>query len=130
MYKGAKMCLTWPIWHYAFPDAKWIIVRRRTGDIVDSCIKTGFMRAFSREIFRKAVGVDNERDGWLWWVHQHEKRFIEMINEGINIKIIWPERMVQGDYSQIMEMIDWLGLKWNSEVLSFIDPKLWKARRR
>jgi len=44
MYKGAKMCLTWPAWHHAFPNAKWIIVRRRIGDIVNSCIRTGFMR--------------------------------------------------------------------------------------
>ena len=27
-YKGAKMCLIWPIWHKAFPEAEWIIVRR------------------------------------------------------------------------------------------------------
>jgi len=42
MYKGAKMCLTWKMWHHAFPHAKWIIVRRRTGDIVNSCLRTGF----------------------------------------------------------------------------------------
>lgn len=130
MYKGAKMCLTWPIWHYAFPDAKWIIVRRRTGDIVSSCLKTNFMRAFQRKQFRQAIGAVNERDGWTWWVQQHENRFIEMMTEGLNCKIIWPERMVQGDYSQIMETIDWLGLEWKSEVLNFIDPKLWKSRTK
>ena len=128
-YKGAKMCLKWPVWNYAFPDAKWIIVRRRTGDIVQSCLKTGFMRAFSRRIFQKAVGACSEAEGWLWWVRQHEKRFVEMINAGLNCKIVWPERMVYGDYRQMMETIDWLGLEWKSEVLSFIDPKLWKARK-
>ena len=129
-YKGAKMCLIWPVWHYAFPDAKWVIVRRRTGDIVNSCLKTGFMRAFSRKEFQRAVGVDNEADGWIWWVRQHEKRFVEMIDAGLNCKIVWPERMVNGDYRQMMETMEWLGLEWNSEVLSFIDPKLWKARRK
>ena len=130
MYKGAKMCLMWPIWNYAFPNAKWIVVRRRTGDIVNSCLKTGFMQAFRKASFRKAVGVKNERDGWVWWVHQHENRFVEMITEGLNVKIVWPERMVQGDYRQMMEVVEWLGLSWKSEVLSFIDPKLWKARRK
>ena len=129
-YKGAKACLLWPIWHHAFPNAKWIIVRRRTGDIIQSCLKTSFMRAFQREAFRKAVGVDNEADGWKWWVRRHEERFIEMITEGLNCKMVWPERMVQGDYQQIMETIDWLGLEWKSEVLSFIDPKLWKSRQK
>ena len=129
-YKGAKMCLTWPIWNFAFQDAKWIIVRRRTGDIVTSCMKTDFMRAFRNPKYQREVGADNEREGWLWWVHQHEKRFVEMIETGLNVKMIWPERMVYGDYKQIMEMVDWLGLEWKSEVLSFVDPKLWKARRR
>lgn len=132
MYKGAKMCLTWPVWHYAFPDAKWIIVRRRTGDIVNSCIKTNFMRAFQRQQFREAIGVKTEQAGWLWWVHEHEKRFVEMINEGLNVKVIWPDRMVSGNYSQIYETIEWLGLKWNDKVvkiLEFVDPKLWHSRK-
>lgn len=128
-YKGAKMCLTWPLWHYAFPNAKWIIVRRKTGDIAKSCCKTGFMKAFMHKQNQKSVGVDNERDGWIWWVHQHEQRFREMLDEGLNCKIIWPERMVSGDYQQLMETIDWLGLEWSSKVMEFIDPKLWKARK-
>jgi hypothetical protein len=130
MYKGAKMCLTWPIWNHAFPDAKWIIVRRRSGDIADSCLKTNFMRAFQSTNFQNAVGVNNERDGWLWWVNKHLERFNEMMNEGLNIKIIWPERMINGDYSQLYEAIEWLGLKWNTKALSFIDPKLWHSRKK
>ena len=128
-YKGAKMCLTWPMWHHAFPDAKWIIVRRRTGDIVESCIKTGFMRAFAKQEFRHMVGAKDEREGWLWWVHQHLERFREMMDEGLNCRIVWPERMVSGDYSQLMETIDWLRLEWNSSVLAFVDPKLWRSRQ-
>lgn len=128
MYKGAKMCLFWPVWHYAFPDAKWIVVRRKTSDIIKSCLKTNFMKAFSRPAVQKAVGVTSEWDGWLWWVHQHEDRFREMINEGLNVKVVWPERMVDGNYQQIQETVEWLGLQWNSEALSFVDSKLWKAR--
>ena len=128
MYKGAKMCLIWPVWNYAFPNAKWIVVRRRTGDIVSSCCKTGFMRAFRNAQFQRAVGAKDEREGWLWWVHQHERRFVEMIEAGLNVKVVWPELMVHGDYSQLYETLDWLGLKWKSEVLTFVDPKLWRAR--
>ena len=130
MYKGAKMTITWPVWHYAFPNAKWIVVRRRTGDIINSCLKTSFMRAFANPVNRKRVGVETERDGWLWWVRQHEQRFVEMIQEGLNVKVVWPERMVTGDYQQMYEAIEWLGLEWSSEIYNFIDPKLWKARRK
>ena len=129
MYKGAKMCLMWPLWHYAFPNAKWIIVRRRTGDIVQSCMKTAFMRAFAREEACKAVGAKDAREGWLWWIHQHEDRFREMMNEGVNCKVVWPERMVTGDYEQLYETLEWLGLRWQTNALEFIDSKLWHSRR-
>jgi len=129
-YKGAKACLMWPIWAHAFPDAKWIIVRRRSADIANSCINTSFMRAFQRESFRQQVGAADEREGWLWWVHEHEKRFVEMIEHGMNVKQVWPERMVQNDFSQMMETIDWLRLPWNNTALEFVSPKLWKTRRK
>ena len=125
-YKGAKMCLLWPIWHFAFPNAKWIIVRRRTADIIRSCQKTSFMRAFVNPNNQKAVGAKDEREGWLWWVHQHEQRFVEMIQAGLNVKIVWPERMVTGDYQQVWETVEWCGLEWNNGIYNFISPKLWK----
>jgi hypothetical protein len=128
MYKDSELGLMWKVWDYAFPDAKWIVVRRKTSDIVYSCTKTTFMRAFKEEANRKLIGANSEDEGWLWWVHEHEKRFSEMITDGVNCKVVWPERMVNGDYAQMYETIEWLGLKWNSGVLSFIDPKLWKAR--
>lgn len=129
MYKGAKMCLMWPAWHYAFPHAKWVIVRRKTPHIINSCVRTGFMRAFARLDAQRKVGAKSEEEGWLWWVHQHEQRFVEMMTQGLNIKVVWPERMVDGDYGQLKELLEWLGLEWKSEILSFIDPKLWKARQ-
>jgi hypothetical protein len=127
-YKGAKACLFWPVWYYAFPRAKWIVVRRRTGDIVTSCMQTGFMRAFTTEKNQRRVGAKSERDAWIWWVRQHEKRFVEMIQTGLNVKQIWPDHIVDGDYSGLYETIEWLGLRWNEEVLNFVDPKLWTAR--
>lgn len=98
------------------------------GIVVHNC-KTGFMRAFDRTFAQRAVGVKNAHDGWLWWVHQHEKRFREMVDAGLNVKIVWPERMVDGDYSQMKETIEWLGLVWkDQEVKDFIEPKLWKSK--
>lgn len=129
-YKGAKMCLIHPVWSYAFPNAKWIIVRRRTGDIINSCMNTGFMNAYAREDVQKAVGVENERDGWLWWIHQHEKRFREMIESGLNCKVVWPERAVNGDYAQLMEMIDWVNLEWDSKVFDYLEPRLFHSRQK
>lgn len=116
-YKGARNCLTWPVWHYAFPNAKWVIVRRRSSDIAESCLKTSFMNAYSTH------------EEWIKWIHHHEQCFVEMIQAGLNVKTIWPERMVKGNYEQAYELIEWLGLKWRSEeVMQFVEPRLWKAR--
>jgi Uncharacterized protein conserved in bacteria len=116
-YKGAKMCLNWPVWHYAYPNAKWVIVRRRSADIAKSCLNTSFMNAYSTH------------QEWIGWVNHHEKCFVEMIQAGLNVKMVWPERLVHGNYEQLYELIDWLGLTWKSqEVINFIDPKLWKAK--
>lgn len=118
-YKGARNCLTWPVWHFAFPNAKWVIVRRRSADIAESCLKTSFMNAYSTY------------EEWIKWINHHENCFVEMIQAGLNVKMVWPERMVRGDYEQIYELIEWLGLTWKSEqVMEFIEPKLWKSRRK
>jgi hypothetical protein len=129
-YKGAKICQHWPVWDNAFPASKYVIVRRKTSDIINSCIRTGFMRAFNRLQAQRAVGAKTEWEGWLWWVHQHEERFREMITEGLPVMEVWPERMVDGDFSQVKEMVEWLELEWDEDkVRQFIDPKLWKAKQ-
>lgn len=118
-YKGPKTCLIWPVWNYAFPNAKWVIVRRRSADIAYSCLHTGFMRAYK------------DHDGWIKWINHHEEKFVEMIEAGLNVKVIWPERIVKGNYEQVYEIIEWLGLTWKSkEVIDFIEPKLWKAKQK
>lgn len=63
MYKGAKMCLFFPVWAQSFPEARWIIVRRPDKDIISSCLRTSFMRAYK------------DRAGWQGWVDVHKKRF-------------------------------------------------------
>lgn len=130
MYKCAKMSLLWPIWQYAFPNSKWVIVRRKTADIVNSCTKTGFMTAFANKKIQEKVGVKNEKDGWIWWVRKHEDKFVEIIKAGLNVQMVWPERMVNADYEQMMHTVEWLGLQWNGKaVIDFIEPKFWKSRK-
>lgn len=128
--KASRMAQMWPVWHYAFPNARWIIVRRKSPDIIQSCIKTGYMKTFKDPVNLIRVKVQTEEEGWLWWIHQYEKKFVEMIEAGVNCKQIWPERMVHGDYQQIYETLEWLGLKWNSKIVETIDPMLNKSRRK
>ncbi len=129
MYKSNRIAQTWPLWSLSFPNAKWIIVRRRTGDVVDSCIKTGYMDAYQDRTIQQLIGVETERDGWLWWVHEHEKMFVGMLEEGLDCKVIWPERILTGDFRQIYEMLNWLGLKWNVGIMEVLEKKLIKNHK-
>jgi hypothetical protein len=113
-YKGAKMCLLWPMWYYAFPFAQWIVVRRKKEDIANSCLRTGFMR--KRNTFEE----------WEDWVGVHEKRFQEMRNMNLKIKEVWPQKMINGDFSEIKSAVEWCGLQFKErEAQEFVSPELW-----
>jgi hypothetical protein len=112
--KEAKACLTWYLWSLAFPGAKWVIVRRDPDDIARSCMQTVFMRAY-RDVL-----------GWLRWVEQHEKRFAQMKTAQLSIKEIWPAKIIAGDLSEIKDVVQWLGLEWNDNLVkAFVSPELW-----
>jgi hypothetical protein len=117
MYKDTKMPLIWKVWHNAFPKAKWIIVRRRTGDVIQSCLKTNYMNAYEDE------------KGWIEWIHAYEKRFEEMMEAGIDLKVIWPERMCNNDFQQLYDIIEWTGLEWKEEASVFVKLLLWKSNQ-
>lgn len=112
--KEAKVCLIWPIWKEAFPNAKWVLVRRRPVDIANSCLRTGFMRSF------------HSQEGWLKWVDTHMQRFEEMKAVIPNIREVWPSKFVSGDFTEIQSVVEWLGLQWNdAAVREFVTPDLW-----
>lgn len=116
MYKSARIAQIYPLWKEAYPNAKYIIVRRRTGDIIHSCLKTGFMVAFNNIRNQKLVNVSSEQEGWLWWVQKQEETLYQ-ITKSENCQIVWPERIANGDYGQMKEVISWLGLQWKEEIV-------------
>ena len=117
-YKGAKMCLMWPLWHRAFPEAKWIVVRRKKEDIVNSCLRTSFMRAF------------HNAEGWGKWVDHHIECFLEMAAHGLDIDYIWPVNMIGRDLSEAKKIIECMGLTFDEEkILEFIEPALWSGKK-
>lgn len=130
MYKSSRIAQIWPVWHNAYPEAKWIIVRRRTGDIIQSCIKTGFMTAYTNESILQQINAKDEADGWLWWIHEQEQLFSKMFEAGLNIQVIWPERMAVGDFEQIKEMLDWLGLEWTDKIIEMVQPLLKNSKQK
>lgn len=113
-YKGAKMCLMWPVWHLAFPEARWIIVRRDSEKIIDSCLRTSFMNAYKT------------REEWQKWIDVHLERFEEMKKENLNIAEVSSDNIVNGKFENLKLFIQGAGLTWNeSKIKEFISKDLW-----
>jgi hypothetical protein len=116
-FKSAQMCHLWPIWAAAFPEAKWLIVRRADQGIIASCLKTGFMSAY------------RDAAGWQGWIEVHKERFSEMVAH-LNTRQIWAHDLVVGKYETLKEVIGWLGLEMRArEVAEFVEPMLWTAAK-
>jgi len=112
-YKDAKLTLVWPVFAKAFPDAKWVIVRRDKERIVDSCLDTTFM-------FRH-----KERESWRGWVDAHEARFADMRDQRLEMIEVWPDHYV--DYpNAFREVAEFCGLKFDPTVVAnAVNPKAW-----
>lgn len=104
-YKGAKMAYLWPAWAEAFPDAKWVIVRRDKEEIIDSCLRTHFMAQHSQD-----------REFWSQWVDATEMR-LEDLKQAVDYIEVWPP-------DGLREMVSELGLEWTDEAEEFVsNPK-------
>lgn len=118
LFKGAKACLMWPVWSKAFPKARWVVVRRPDSQIVNSCMKTSFMRK------RKT------RESWQVWVNLHKEYFEEMIGSGLNVRSFWVSEALSflPDLSMFRGLVEELGLSWDEEkIKDFVDLRLWNG---
>lgn len=113
-YKDAKLTLVWQAFAEAFPEAKWVIVRRDRGKIADSCIRTEFMTG------------RRTRDDWLAWALNHEHRF-ERMRAALNAIETWPDETIAAPDS-FAPVAEHCGLTYSRQAtLDCIDRKLWHS---
>jgi len=107
MIKDHRLILLWQVFHKAFPEAHWIIVRRDSAAILESCIKTGYMTAFDNRSMVDAVGVDSMVDGWKWWIEQYIERFNMMDLAGLDTHYIWPEKkdILERQLEELLQLV-------------------------
>jgi hypothetical protein len=44
---------------------------------------------------------------------------------------VWPEKMINGDFTEMEALIKDLGLEWNEEaVMNHIRPALWSSKKK
>lgn len=115
LLKSSRIAVLWPLWMQNFPNAKWVIVRRKDDHIINSCMKTGYMREHKTAA------------GWQMWVDAYKKRFDDIHLARAYVREVWPSRFINGDLSEVQDVVRWLGLKWNGEAVhNFIKPAMWR----
>ncbi len=123
--KDDRLCLIWKEIDIQFPTAKWILVQRDEKHILESCRKTGFMRAFNNNNVLHEIGKDTAEEGWKWWLEQYKDKVLE-IQYGVNhVRTVYPEKMLHGDFIEMQQVVEWSGGIWrDTDVRDYVEQKL------
>ena len=115
LFKDAKLTLLWPAFMYAFPNARWVIVRRDVNEVIDSCLNTAFMSQHSLD-----------RSFWKRWADEYLDRLEQLKSATGSCYEIWPGALMEGDLTEMNILATSLGLEWEDHTVSqFIDRSFW-----
>jgi hypothetical protein len=110
-YKDAKLLLLWPIFNRAFPNARWVLVRRDPKAIVASCMRTPFMKGRPYKA------------GWIEWVQEHEFRMADLKASGANVVEVWPD---PNDPESFRPALAQAGCVYDeAKILAALEPSAW-----
>lgn len=117
--KDCKFVLMWPTWRAAFPDARWLLVHRPLRQIVESCLRTKFMR------------VESTRQGWTEWVLRYRRLVEELdLDEATDTLTVDSDRVMRGNLDALEGVCRWAGLHYDEDACrNFIVPGAWDGGR-
>ena len=114
-----KVATDWLIWgtvHAAYPNARWIIVRREVPDIVASCIRAPFI---------SILPPDVPLDAWTAEITEQVERLVDLHASPCNTVEVWPDPRRPEVFR---EAVLHAGATWDEEaVRAALDPSLWKG---
>lgn len=106
VYDGIETWPLWRLWRAAFPQAKWVVVRRDMHDIYASQASL--------------YGEVREDTGAI------SRQLKALIDSGADCREIWPFQSLSGQAEEYRGLVEWLELDWNLEkVQTFVDLSLW-----
>lgn len=114
-YKNNKTLLTWRVWHHAFPNARWVIVKRDEEQIIRSCLRTEFMDAY------------DSRDEWRQYLNYHLALIDEIKSAVPNWHEFSIDRVFESDENEVREMVLFTGCTYQTEIMRCIERRLWNA---
>lgn len=118
LYKDAKLTLLWQHWAEAFPCAQWVIVRRDKEQVIDSCLRTVFMRQHSKD-----------RAFWEAFATEYYWRLFNLANSGEFVRYIDAGYLIKGDHGQLIEVLKDVGIEYDADVVNqFVSPSYWHSK--
>ena len=70
----------------------------------------------------------NNYKGWENWLKFYQEKLYEIKQEKLKFQEVWPQKIVSGNFDEIKQVIESLGLEWKEkEVLDFVSPVLWSC---
>lgn len=99
---SGKIALIWPLWSKAFPDAKWLLMRRESSEIIKACETASVMKR------NTIAGYD-----WQHWLDQHEECFQEMLDpeNNLDIREVHFEKIIKKDFDELHSVFEWLDIE-------------------
>lgn len=123
-YSDFRTTLLWQQWHLSYPQAKWVYVSRPDKDIIASCLKTGWMKAFMQPSIRHEISVQTEQQGWKWWIDLYKQHISQLRETCPNVFEVDAVQLQKGDYSKVEKLIAWVGLDWHPIVEDLLTFKV------
>jgi hypothetical protein len=113
-YKEPKLCMVWRAWNENFPNAYWVVVKRRLSDTAISCFNTRFLTAY------------NNSEEWFAWAAKHELALNALKSEVENVFEVWPEKILCGHFSEVRALCSFLGVAFRHKNISkCVNKKAW-----
>jgi hypothetical protein len=117
LYKGAKMSLIWPVFEKAFPAARWIIVRRDTEAVIDSCLRTPFMAQHS-----------SDRLFWEEFAAAYLERLDALARTAQTVITLQSEDVLAENYQALADAMRLCGLVFSEDVANtFVCETYWHS---
>ncbi|MGB0684551.1 MAG: sulfotransferase [Magnetovibrionaceae bacterium] len=117
-FKDAKLSLTWPIWHRAFPEALWVIVRRPRAAVIQSCLRTSFMKEHS-----------TDPAFWDSFVDAYLKRLEALKRSDARWVEVFADDAAEGRFAALEDIARRAGLSWDEQAArSLLRPDAYSAQ--
>ncbi|MGI3170717.1 sulfotransferase [Pseudooceanicola sp. C21-150M6] len=104
-FKDPKLTLLWPLFDAAFPQARWVIVRRDREKVLDSLCRTSFMARHS-----------TSPEFWKPFCAAYDYRLDRLRRSGAQVFDVDSDRLAAGDTEQIETVIEASGLTFDPQI--------------